>query len=169
MAKLGVQKEDITKIKVDVIVNAANTSLRGGGGVDGAIHRAAGPGLLKECLTLGGAKTGEAKITNGYNLPAKYVIHTPGPIYGDEGGREEELLASCYAESMKRANEKNLKSIAFPCISTGIFGYPKDKAAAVAVKTVKKFLAAGSSIEEVIFVTFGDADFNIYKNLLKKT
>ncbi len=166
-AKISVQRGDITIMAVDAIVNAANTSLLGGGGVDGAIHYAAGPSLLEECRKLGGAKTGEAKITKGYRLPAKYVIHTPGPVYGEEDWHEAELLASCYRESLKRANEKGLKSIAFPCISTGIYGYPKKKAAKIAVNTVKKFLAEEKvSVEEVVFVVFSAKDLNIYRRLL---
>lgn len=167
MARIVVEQGDITKKEVDAIVNAANKYLLGGGGVDGAIHEAAGPELLAECRTLNGAETGEAKITKGYKLPAKFVIHTVGPIYGREGGREQELLESCYRESLKRASEKGCKSIAFPCISTGIYGYPKGAAAIIAIKTVKDFLeVTETSIEEVIFVTFGSQDFGIYKSLL---
>lgn len=168
MSKLTVRRGDITQMEVDAIVNAANTSLLGGGGVDGAIHRAAGPELLKECRKLGGAKTGEAKITKGYRLPAKFVIHTPGPIYEEEDGKEADLLESCYRESLKRAEEKNAKSIAFPCISTGVFGYPKWAAAVIAVNTVAKYLKSHkSTIEEVIFAVFSEEDYKIYSSILK--
>lgn len=169
MPKISVEKGDITQMHVDAIVNAANTSLLGGGGVDGAIHRAAGARLLAECMTLGGAKTGEAKITGGYNLPAKFVIHTPGPIYDDYDKREaENLLASCYRESLMRAQENGIHTIAFPCISTGIFGYPKVEAARVAIATVTAFLKANpdSGIEEVIFAVFSDEDYKTYLTLL---
>jgi O-acetyl-ADP-ribose deacetylase (regulator of RNase III) len=164
MVSLSVVRGDITKMEVDAIVNAANRSLLGGGGVDGAIHRVAGPELLEECRTLGGAQTGEAKITKGYNLPAKYIIHTPGPIY-DAYPEEEaaQLLARCYEESLKRADEVGAKTIAFPCISTGVYGYPKYDAAVIAIKTVKEYLQRGvSDIEEVIFAVFGEEDYRIY-------
>ncbi|EKE25600.1 MAG: hypothetical protein ACD_5C00100G0001 [uncultured bacterium] len=168
LSKISVVQADITNMTVDAIVNAANELLLGGGGVDGAIHRAAGPELLAECETLGGAKTGEAKITKGYNLPAKFVIHTPGPIYDRYGAREaEELLGSCYRESLMRAEENGLKTVAFPCISTGIFGYPKEDAARIAVATVSAFLISHESgIEHVTFVVFSEEDLEIYQSLL---
>jgi O-acetyl-ADP-ribose deacetylase len=166
-AELIAIKGDITKLAVDAIVNAANHSLLGGGGVDGAIHRAAGRELYDECKALGGCKTGEAKITKGYKLPAKHVIHTVGPIYGREKGREAELLASCYKNSLKLAAENNLKTIAFPNISTGVYGYPIEEASRVAIDAVRKFLEDEKhTIEKVYFVSFSDADLKVYENLL---
>lgn len=160
-------KGDIAKLEVEAIVNAANRSLLGGGGVDGAIHRVAGPELLEECKTLGGCKTGEAKIIKGYNLPAKYIIHTVGPIYGRENGKEAGLLASCYASSLMLAVDNNIKTIAFPNISTGVYGYPIEEASKIAVETVREFLAEEKhQIEKVYFVCFSDRDYEIYKNLL---
>lgn len=165
--ELIVLKGDITKLRVDAIVNAANHSLLGGGGVDGAIHRAAGRELYEECKALGGCKTGEAKITKGYKLPAKYVIHTVGPIYGRENGKEAELLANCYKNSLKLAIEHNIKTIAFPSISTGAYGYPIEEASEIAITTVKKFLDDEKDhIEKVYFVAFSDADFKVYEDLL---
>ncbi|HNQ45398.1 MAG: O-acetyl-ADP-ribose deacetylase [Syntrophorhabdus sp.] len=166
-SKLIVIKGDITKLNVDAIVNAANHSLLGGGGVDGAIHRAAGRELYEECKTLGGCNTGDAKITKGYKLPAKYVIHTVGPIYGREGGNEADLLANCYKNSLTLAVAHNVRTIAFPSISTGAYGYPIEMASKIAVTTVKNFLDEKKGyVEKVYFVTFSDTDFKIYQNLL---
>jgi len=168
MTAIELIKGDITRLKTDAIVNAANTSLLGGGGVDGAIHRAAGPGLLKECRALNGCRTGEAKITSGYNLPAKFIIHTVGPVWqgGDHG--EKELLASCYRNSLWIAENTNLKSIAFPNISTGVYGFPKSQAAEIAIREVRKFASASREIEKVIFVTFDEENYSLYSRLLGK-
>jgi O-acetyl-ADP-ribose deacetylase len=160
-------KGDITKLQVDAIVNAANTSLLGGGGVDVAIHAAAGPKLLVECKTLGGCEVGEAKITKGYNLPARFVVHTVGPIWQGGSQNEANLLKNCYMNSLKLAEENNIKTIAFPNISTGVYGYPKEEAAKIAVSTVKEYLATHSKIEEVKFVCFNDENYNLYNKLLK--
>ena len=160
---------DITKLEVDVIVNAANESLLGGGGVDGAIHRAAGRKLLDECRTLGGCPTGEAKVTKGYGLPAAYVIHTPGPIWRGGNRNEAELLASCYRNCFERAHEIEAKTIAFPAISTGIYGYPKEAAARIAVQTTKAALDKYPDIAEVIFVCFSVADTRIYQGILSSS
>jgi O-acetyl-ADP-ribose deacetylase (regulator of RNase III) len=161
--KIELHKGDITKLKVDAIVNAANTSLLGGGGVDGAIHRTAGPGLLEECRTLSSCPTGEAKITKGYNLPAKFVIHTVGPIWNGGNHNEDNLLANCYRNSLKLAVEKRIKTIAFPAISTGVYRFPLERAVKVAVKEVKKILKSENSIEKIIFVCFDDKTFQSYK------
>jgi len=161
---------DITKVKADAIVNAANTSLMGGGGVDGAIHRAGGPEILEDCRKIvarqGGCKTGEAVITTGGKLPAKYVIHTVGPVYNSGKRGEDELLRSAYSNSLKLAAENNVHSIAFPNISTGIYRFPKDKAAAIAVKAVNEFLAEDKVVEKVIFVCFDNENYGLYNKLL---
>ena len=159
-------KADITKLQTDAIVNAANNTLLGGGGVDGAIHRAAGPQLLAECRTLNGCETGQARITKGYNLPAKYVIHTVGPVwYGGEQG-EPQLLADAYRNSLKLAEEHNLKSIAFPAISTGVYGYPKEEAAHIAIDTIREFLKGYDM--EVILTAFSDGDLKRYERILQQ-
>ena len=164
--RIKVIKGDITKLKVDCIVNAANTSLLGGGGVDGAIHRAAGPGLRAECESLGGCQTGSSKITKGYNLSAKFVIHTVGPIWHGGESKEDELLASCYKTSFKLAQENNIKTIAFPCISTGVYRFPKDRAARIAVSTTKEVLGQDRKIESIVFTCFDEENFGIYNSLL---
>ncbi|MGB9601729.1 MAG: O-acetyl-ADP-ribose deacetylase [Verrucomicrobiia bacterium] len=166
--KIQIIEGDITKQNVDAIVNAANTTLLGGGGVDGAIHRAAGPELLEECRKLGGCPTGQAKITRGYKLPAKYVIHTVGPVYRDGKHNEAELLASCYKNSLKLAVEHNVKTIAFPAISTGAYGYPIEEATRIAMKETKSFLEKDDSIQKVIFVCFGKAAYEVYKKVFEE-
>jgi len=165
-SQLQVLQGDITKLDVDAIVNATNSSLMGGGGVDGAIHRAAGPELLAECRALNGCRTGEAKITKGWRLKARHVIHTVGPIWKDGGKHEAELLRSCYQNSLQIAAEHGLQSIAFPCISTGVYGYPADDAAAIAVKTVVQFMGNPSSIQRVNFCCFSDQDRRRYETLI---
>lgn len=165
--RVEIFKGDITKQEVDAIVNAANTTLLGGGGVDGAIHRAAGKELLEECKTLGGCKTGEAKITNGYNLPAKNVIHTVGPVWSGGNHNEDELLASCYRNSLKLAVENRIKSITFPAISTGVYKFPLGRATKIAIDEVTKILNDNDEIEKVIFVAFDDSTYNCYEEKLK--
>ncbi|OGS44867.1 MAG: RNase III inhibitor [Elusimicrobia bacterium RIFOXYD2_FULL_34_15] len=194
MTKVELFLGDITELKVDAIVNAANTTLLGGGGVDGAIHRAAGPKLLEECKKLNGCKTGEAKITKGYNLPAKYVIHTVGLVWRGGNSGEEKLLASCYKNSLELAvnpireiandpkninftyavdnefsnrTKNNIKSIAFPSISTGAYGFPIEKAAPIALNEVKNFIVKDNSLEKIIFVLFSENDLKIYTDFYK--
>lgn len=168
MAKLTLQKGDITLLKVDVIVNAANSSLLGGGGVDGAIHRAAGPGLLAECRTLGGCPAGEAKVTSGYNLLAKFVIHTVGPVWHGGNDNEPFLLKSCYRNSLTIAENLKVRTLAFPNISTGVYRFPKQLAAEIAIGEVRKFIQKSEFLEEIIFVTFDNENYSIYSELLSK-
>ena len=159
---------DITTQQVDAIVNAANERLLGGGGVDGAIHRAAGPQLLGECRTIGGCPTGEARITKGYRLPARFVIHTVGPIWQGGERNEPELLASCYRSSLRLAVDNGAKTVAFPSISTGVYGFPIELAAPIAIGTVQDFLADETSIEEVRFVCFSGEDYAVYQQELQR-
>jgi len=166
MNRIELIKDDITTLEIDAIVNAANSSLLGGGGVDGAIHRTAGPELLAECRTLNGCKTGNAKITKGYNLAAKYVIHTVGPVWNDGFHEEPELLASCYRKSLKLAVKNGIQTIAFPNISTGIYHFPKNRAANIALETVTDFLKKEPSIKKVIFCTFDDENYELYRKLI---
>lgn len=166
--KIKLIKGDITKIRVEAIINAANKMLSPGGGVSGAIHRVAGKKLEEECKKLGGCETGEAKITKGYNLLAKYVIHTVGPVWQGGNKNEEELLASSYKNSLDLAIKNKIKSIAFPSISTGIFGFPIEKAVSIALNEVKKFIGKYDKIEEVIFVLFSNSDFEVYKKAYNK-
>jgi len=164
--RLSTQQGDITALAVDAIVNAANGSLLGGGGVDGAIHRAAGPELLAECRLLGGCETGDAKATEGYRLPARWVIHTVGPVWRGGGEGERELLASCYARSLEIADDLGARTVAFPAISTGVYGYPREPAAEIAVSTLRA--ASPAVVEEVILVAFDDATRALYESLLQR-
>lgn len=166
MNRIKIELIDITRLEVDAIVNAANNSLLGGGGVDGAIHRAAGPELLAECRLLGGCPTGKAKNTKGYNLPAKYVIHTVGPIWNGGNHNEKELLASCYRESLLLADQYQIRTIAFPAISTGVYRFPAAMASEIAINQVIDFLANNNKIEQVIFAVIDAQTFELYKKLL---
>lgn len=163
--KIDVRQGDITKVVVDAIVNAANTSLLGGGGVDGAIHRAAGPQLLEECRSIGGCPTGEARITKGYRLPARHVIHTVGPVYRGTP-RDRELLASCYRNSLSLAVQHQLTTVAFPAVSCGVYGYPIEEACRVAVDTTVKFLEAHPSLQKVVFMLFSAGDLKVYQDCI---
>lgn len=165
-SKIELHKGDITRLKVDAIVNAANSSLLGGGGVDGAIHRAAGPELLEFNRKLGGCKTGEAKLSPGFKLPAKFIIHTVGPVWQGGTNNEDELLANCYRNSLKLAVDNQIKTIAFPAISTGVYSFPLERATKIAVTEVKKFLEKNDSIEKVIFVCFDDRTYETYEKVL---
>lgn len=167
--RIEIIRTDITTLKVDAIVNAANTSLLGGGGVDGAIHRAAGPQLLAECKTLSGCETGSAKITKGYLLPAKHVIHTVGPVWHGGNHREDELLSSCYRECMKIVKEYQLETIAFPAISCGIYHFPIERAAQIAITEVLAALEENPMLKKVYFVCFGDDIYNTYQKIASKT
>lgn len=166
MTEIQVLKGDITKLKVDAIVNAANTSLLGGGGVDGAIHRAAGKELVEECRTLNGCKTGQSKITKGYNLPAKYVIHTVGPVWHGGNKKERELLKSCYETALNLAKENGIKTLAFPSISCGIYHFPLEEACKIAIDAVSEFITKCDCFEKVIFIDINDAIIEIYKRIL---
>lgn len=168
MHRIQIIQGDITKLDVDAVVNAANTSLLGGGGVDGAIHRAAGPDLVMECRTLHGCKTGDAKITKGYKLPAKYVIHTVGPVYRGGTHGEPDMLYSCYFKSLELAVQNGVKTIAFPCISTGIYRYPFEEACRIALKAIAEFLMLDDSISKITLCCFSAEDYSRYKELLSK-
>lgn len=164
MTQIHILRDDITRRQVDAIVNAANSTLLGGGGVDGAIHRAAGPELLQECRKLGGCRTGDAKITGGHHLPARHVIHTVGPVFGEEQGREAELLAGCYRQCLRLAAEHGCKSIAFPSISTGAYSYPLTDASRIALNTIREFIRDHpDALEAIEIVTFSERDQHIYQ------
>ena len=165
LEKIEIQQGDITQLDVDAIVNAANTKLLGGGGVDGAIHRAAGPELLEECRAIGGCPTGEARITRGYNLPARHVIHTVGPVYSGKP-QDRQLLTGCYRNSLNLALDNNLKTIAFPAISCGVYGYPIEDACIIAVDTSIEFLNHHPSFDKIIFIQFSEKDYEVYKRYL---
>lgn len=169
MGRVELFKGDITTLSIDAIVNAANSSLLGGGGVDGAIHRAAGPELLKFCETLGGCKTGDAKITPGFLLPARHIIHTVGPVWQGGHLNEDSLLASAYRRSLEVAVENRIKTIAFPNISTGVYGFPKQRAAEIAVKEVNLFLSQDKHIEKLFFAVFDEGNYIIYKELISNS
>ncbi|WP_017317518.1 O-acetyl-ADP-ribose deacetylase [Mastigocladopsis repens] len=166
--KISVIQGDITQLQVDVIVNAANNTLLGGGGVDGAIHRVAGPELLEECRKLDGCDTGQAKITKGYNLPAKFVIHAVGPVWEGGNSGEDELLAQCYGNSLALAVENGVKTIAFPAISTGVYRFPLERATKIAVSEVNKFLHSKNYLEQVIFVCFGQKAYDCYLQVMRE-
>jgi len=166
--RMEVQRCDITRLDVDAIVNAANTSLLGGGGVDGAIHRAAGPELLHECRLLGGCRTGEARLTKGFRLPARYILHTPGPVWREGTHGEPELLAECYRSCFALARERGLESLAFPAISCGIYGYPVQEAVKIAVRETTAALSENPTIEKVIFACFDEAVFASYERALAR-
>jgi O-acetyl-ADP-ribose deacetylase len=169
MTQIKILRGDITRRQVDAIVNAANSTLLGGGGVDGAIHRAAGPELLEECRKLRGCRTGEAKITGGHRLPAKHVIHTVGPVYGEEQEREAELLANCYRESLTLARQHGCKTVAFPSISTGAYGYPPEEASRIALNTIREFIRQHpDALETVEIVTFSERDYRLYQQAYGK-
>ena len=166
LESIEIRQGNITKLEVDAIVNAANRSLLGGGGVDGAIHRAAGPELLTECRSIGGCPTGEARITRGYNLPAGYVIHTVGPVYSGKP-QDSRLLTQCYLNSLKLASDHNLAFVAFPAISCGVYGYPINEACKIAIDTTCNFLASNTSLKKVIFILFSSENYNTYTDYLK--
>jgi O-acetyl-ADP-ribose deacetylase len=168
MLRLKVLRGDITKQKVDAVVNAANTSLLGGGGVDGAIHRAAGPGLLEECRALNGCPTGGAKMTRGHRLPAKHVLHTVGPVWEGAGAGEDELLAQCYRSCFALVEEHGLRSVAFPAISCGVYAFPVERAARIAVAEIKSFLEANAAVERVLVVCFSEEVYDAYRSALQE-